>query len=126
MDNRQAILHNATTRNTERFLFNQFQRLEAQMKRDVDIAFQSRINFIVAGYAWMTKCVQRANYASFGASLNTHPIYRQYNPSERRKWCETIGMIEMVYKNWDDIYRYLNHPAITNIDMKDLRIRQLS
>ena len=126
MDNRQAVLHNDITLNTEQFLFNKFQRLEAQYKLDVDIAFQSRINLITAGYAWMTKCVQRANYASFGASLNTHPIYRHYDPSERRKWCETIGMIKKVYENWDDIYRYLNHPAITHIHMKELSIRQLS
>ena len=126
MDNRRAVLNNATSQNTEQVLFNEFRRLEAQYKLDVEIAFQSRINLIMAGYAWMTKCLQRANYSSFGASLNTHPIYRHYDPSERKRWCITIGMIKKIYENWDDIYQNLNHPAIIYIDMKELSIRQLS
>lgn len=117
---------NATTRRTEADLFRHFQLLNTRYEENLDIKFRLTMEMITTGYAWMKTCLQRSNYASFGASLNTHPIYQTYDPTIRRGWCTQIQIIKKVYENWEKITGNLIHPHITNVDIRELSIRQLS
>lgn len=115
------------TRKTEAALYNEFLQLEGQNARLDDLKFSILIHTLTTGYAWRQKCMERnVAYRSFGAALNTHPLYRNMDGTEKQRLCRKMAIVKKVYENWDDISTNLSHPAIRNIDVCNLSLRQLS
>jgi hypothetical protein len=122
---RMTLLNNEVGRG-EQTLYNNYRILIARNDANREQHFHERMETVVAGYAWMTSCMSRGHYLSFGASLNTHPLYRNVHGDVKKKWCRQISEIKVVFENWDTLRTHFLHPGITNVNIMDLSIRQMS
>ena len=123
---RNGRLQQVADRNhTNRQLHNLFtHRFVQKEETRLDRLFNSTLQLIVHGKAYISNSLENTNYTYFKAWAKNQPQFRHLSKQELNHFCRKVNEANNVFDSWDLIVSNLTDYRMTFIDARRFSVRQ--